>query len=327
MTMSSTRRTFLGVAAGALVRAEAAPKRAQIAITFDLEMSRNFPTWDRLEWDYEKGNLDEPTKLYALRAARRVRERGGVMHFFVVGRVLEQKDVGWLREIIAMGHSVGNHTYDHVNLLATRPDQIQPRFARAPWLLRGREPHEFLRENIRMTSEAMRKRLGIDPAGFRTPGGFPQGLSRREDLQRMLMEQRFGWVSGKYAKHPIGPVGEEPSDAVLDDVREVQSMSQPFRYPETNLLEIPMSPVSDINAFRNGRWPLSGFLRAIRAAVEHVIEKKSVYDFLAHPSCLGIVDPRMQSIDLILDMARDAGDRADIADLNTIAAGFGASHA
>lgn len=93
--------------------AQAGPKKAQIAITFDLEMSRNFPTWDQLEWDYEKGNLDEATKVYALRAARRVRERGGVMHFFVVGRVLEQKDVGWLREIIAMGHSVGNHTYDH----------------------------------------------------------------------------------------------------------------------------------------------------------------------------------------------------------------------
>jgi hypothetical protein len=325
--MQSSRRTFLGAAAGGFVRSQAAPKKAQIAITFDLEMSRNFPTWDQLEWDYQKGDLDEATKLYALRAARRVRERGGVMHFFVVGRVLEQKDVGWLREIIAMGHSVGNHTYDHVNLLATRPDQIQPRFVRAPWLLRGREPLDFLRENIRMTSEAMRNRLGVDPTGFRTPGGFPQGLSGRADLQRMLVELGFGWVSGKYARHPIGPVGEGPSDMVLDGVRDAQSVSQPFRYPETNLLEIPMSPVSDINAFRNGRWPLAGFLRAIHTAVEHVIEKRSVYDFLAHPSCLGVVDPRMQSIDLILDLVREAGDKADVTDLNTIAAGFGASHA
>ena len=172
-----------------------------------------------------------------------------------------------------MGHSVGNHTCDHVNVLATRPDQIQPRFARAPWLLRGREPLDFLRENISMTSEAMRNRLGVDPAGFRTPGGFPQGLSGRADLQRMLVEQGFGWVSGKYARHPIGPVGDEPSNTVLDGIRKAQSESQPFRYPETNLLEIPMSPVSDIGAFRNSRWPLSGFLRAIRTAMEHVIEK------------------------------------------------------
>ena len=78
--MQSSRRTFLGAAAGGFMAAQAGPKKAQIAITFDLEMSRNFPTWDQLEWDYEKGNLDEATKVYALRAARRVRERGGVMH-------------------------------------------------------------------------------------------------------------------------------------------------------------------------------------------------------------------------------------------------------
>jgi hypothetical protein len=178
-----------------------------------------------------------------------------------------------------------------------------------------------------MTSEAMRNRLGVAPAGFRTPGGFPQGLSGRADPQRMLVEQGFGWVSGKYARHPIGPVGEEPSNTVLDGIREAQSESQPFRYPETNLLEIPMSPVSDIGVFRNGRWPLSGLLRAIRTTVEHVIEKRSVYDFLAHPSCLGIVDPQMESLDLILDLVRDARGKADITDLNTIATGVGVAHA
>src|SRR5205807_1143054 len=36
------------------VRNEPAPaRRALVAITLDLEMSRNFPTWDQTHWDYE----------------------------------------------------------------------------------------------------------------------------------------------------------------------------------------------------------------------------------------------------------------------------------
>src|ERR1041384_1925666 len=40
--------------------------QAQIAITFDLEMARNFPTWEQTHWDYEKGNLTEAVKRYAV---------------------------------------------------------------------------------------------------------------------------------------------------------------------------------------------------------------------------------------------------------------------
>ncbi|MEQ1853038.1 MAG: polysaccharide deacetylase family protein, partial [Chthoniobacteraceae bacterium] len=115
----------------------AGDRRALIAITFDLEMSRNFPRWEDTGWDYEKGNLNEETKRYALGAARRVKASGGVIHFFLVGRALEQPDVGWLQEIITAGHPVGNHTYDHVNVLATRSEEIQFRFRRSPWLIEG----------------------------------------------------------------------------------------------------------------------------------------------------------------------------------------------
>ena len=46
--------------------------KALVTITLDLEMSRNFPQWDDTHWDYEKGNLNEPTKSYAMAAARRM---------------------------------------------------------------------------------------------------------------------------------------------------------------------------------------------------------------------------------------------------------------
>src|SRR5262245_63418828 len=96
--------------------------QALVAITLDLEMSRNFPTWDQTHWDYEKGNLDAAAKEYSVQAARRVKARGGRIHFFAVGRVLEQESVAWLEGLVREGHPVGNHTYDHVNVKATRPE-------------------------------------------------------------------------------------------------------------------------------------------------------------------------------------------------------------
>src|SRR5436305_9259346 len=157
------RRTFLATAAsvaaagvgGAAVRGE----KAQVAITLDLEMSRNFPTWETTHWDFEKGNLNAETKAYAVEAARRVKERGGQIHFFVVGRTLEQENVDWLKQLAEDGHPLGNHTYDHVNIRATRPADIQFRFQRSPWLIEGREPAEVIRENIRLTTAAMKSRL------------------------------------------------------------------------------------------------------------------------------------------------------------------------
>ncbi len=88
--------------------------KAQIAITLDLEMSRNFPNWEDTRWDYQKGNLTQAAKEYTVGACRRVKERGGVIHTFVVGQVFEQPDVEWLKQIAAAGHPIGNHTYDHV---------------------------------------------------------------------------------------------------------------------------------------------------------------------------------------------------------------------
>src|SRR5438309_2045196 len=171
------RREFFAVASACLAGAASAKRQAVegqalVAITLDLEMSRNFPTWEQTHWDYEKGNLNEETKKYTVEACRRVKARGGVIHCFAVGRVFEQENVDWLKEIVQAGHPVGNHTYDHVNVLATKPDQLQYRFSRAPWLIEGKTPREVIAENIRLTNAALKRRLGVQPAGFRTPGGF-----------------------------------------------------------------------------------------------------------------------------------------------------------
>jgi peptidoglycan/xylan/chitin deacetylase (PgdA/CDA1 family) len=323
-----SRRSFLASAAGLATAATLAARdhdsagkedrKALVAITFDLEMSRNFPTWEATHWDYEKGNLNDETKKYTLEAARRVKAHGGRLHCFAVGQVFEQASVDWLEQIVQAGHPVGNHTYDHVNVKATRPGDIQHRFRRAPWLIEGKAPREVIRENIRLCSAALKSRLGIDPAGFRTPGGFPDGLADRPDVRRMLLDLDFKWVSSKYPAHPTLREGREPDARVLDGIVQAQRQAQPFTYPG-GLIEVPMSPVSDIVAFRTGRWKLEWFLKAVQLALEWALDSRAVFDFLGHPSCLYVMDPEFKAIELICAMTRKAGDRAALVDLRYVA--------
>lgn len=293
--------------------------KAHIAITLDLEMMGDFPngTIEDAHWGYEKGNLNAETKRYVVEAARRVKARGGVIHFFAVGRVFEQENVDWLREIIQAGHPVGNHTYDHVFVLATKLAAIQTRFKRAPWLIEGKTAAEVIRENIRLTNAALESRVGIKPAGFRTPGGFPDGLNGRTDVQQMLLDFGFEWASCKYPAHPFGEPGK-PTPDLFDAIVKAQAAAQPFVYP-SGLIEVPMSPISDVGAFRNGRWKLGHFLTATRLSVEWAIRERAVFSFLAHPAVLYVKDPEFRAIELICDLVQQAGERAEITDLGTVA--------
>lgn len=319
-----SRRKFLATstlataAMTAGVRAES-KKKALIAISLDLEMARNFPNWTDTHWDYEKGNLNEQAKHYAVEAARRVKAHGGVIHFFLVASALEQENVDWLKEIRDMGHFIGNHTYDHVYVRAERLQDVQFKFARAPWLIAGRKPLDVIRENIQMATAAIRTRLGIEPAGFRTPGGFADGLTTRPDVQKMFLDLGFKWISCKYPPHPnSNPPGTPPTDAIYDGIVKAQNDAQPFRYA-SGLIDVPMSPLSDIVAFRNGKWDLDHFMKGVRLGVEWAIEHGAVYDYLSHPAVLGIRDPGFKTIDMICEIVKKAGDRASIVGLDEMA--------
>jgi hypothetical protein len=209
-----------------------------------------------------------------------------------------------------------------VNVTATKLENIQFRFQRSPWLIEGQKPADVIRENIRLTSAAMKSRLGVDVGGFRTPGGFGPGLADREDIQRMLLDLGFKWISSKYPGHPINPPKEgeppmEPSAELIAGIVAAQAKAQPFVYP-SGLVEVPMSPISDIGAFRTGRWKLEWFLNAIRAGVTWAIDNRACFDFLGHPSCLYVTDPEFKTIDLICDVVEKASTRAKLADLETL---------
>src|SRR4029450_5052461 len=137
----------------------------------------------------------------------------------------------WLKGLAQAGHPIGNHTYDHVNVTAKRPEEIQFRFNRAPCLIDGTQPVEGPREDVRLTTAALKARVGVAPAGFRTPGGFPDGLAERPEVQALCREQGFWWVSSKSPRPPLPEAGKRPTRAVLDGIVAAQAAAQPFVYP------------------------------------------------------------------------------------------------
>ena len=49
------------------------------------------------------------------------------------------------------------------------------------------------------------------------------------------------------------------------------------------------------------------------------IRTGGVFDFLAHPSCLVVEDPTFEAVKLVCDLVKEAGDRAAVVGLDTIA--------
>jgi peptidoglycan/xylan/chitin deacetylase (PgdA/CDA1 family) len=241
-----------------------------------------------------------------------------MIHYFVVGRVFEQESVDWLVQLARDGHPIGNHTYDHVHLKATTPEDTQFRFQRAPWLVAGKSAEQIIRENIQLCTTAMQSRLNIRPAGFRTPGGFHNGLHDAPQVQQMLLDLGFKWVSATYPSHPNTKPGETPTEEVFDGIVKAQAASQPFTYA-SGLIDVPMSPISDIGAFRNGRWKLPHFLEAIRRAVEWTIENGACFDFLGHPVVLYAMDPEFRAIELICELVKKSATRARLVSLDQLA--------
>ena len=135
----------------------------------------------------------------------------------------------------------------------------------------------------------------------------------------MLLKQGFTWVSSLYPPHTCGKPKEQPGDSVYANIVQAQATAQPFVYP-SGLIEVPMSPVSDVTAFRTHYWKLDWFLKAIRLAVEEAIKTGGCFDFLAHPSCLVVEDPTFETVKLICSLVKEAGDRAAIVELGTMAA-------
>jgi hypothetical protein len=135
----------------------------------------------------------------------------------------------------------------------------------------------------------------------------------------MVLECGFDYLTSLVPPHPNTRDGRRPDGAVFQGIVDTQPAAQPFVYP-TGLVEIPINPISDIGAFRTGQWPLDDFVEVTRRSVQWVIDNRAVCDFLSHPSCLYVTDPKFRTIDMICDLVEKANGKAEIVDLRRIAA-------
>jgi len=108
-----------------------------------------------------------------------------------------------------------------------------------------------------------------------------------------LKELGFEWVSSLYPTQPLHHGNGKAECENYNEILATIIKAQPFRFPD-GMLEIPMSPNSDIGAFRTGQWNLEWYLDTLKACLEKNIDKGLVFDFKAHLSCLYVLDTEIR---------------------------------
>ena len=168
--------TAAGVQAEPAVEVTSRPQAEQpalVAITLDLEMSRNFPVWEATEWDYEKGNLNAETKRYTVEVCRRVKaEAAWYTRSPSVGSASNQTSSGCDRL-----PRTAPRRQSHLRPCerqAMRLDGHQARFRRSRGWPR-RTPADLIAENIRLWTIALKDRCGSTWLVFALPAAMPTG--------------------------------------------------------------------------------------------------------------------------------------------------------
>jgi peptidoglycan/xylan/chitin deacetylase (PgdA/CDA1 family) len=190
--------------------------------------------------------------------------------FFICGRTL-------LHALDAIEPLAGSdlfdiqqHTYSHV---VFRDVRYHAEGAETEAVI-PETPHVALREELRFTSELIRKYLGRECVGVRTPFGYYRGLRDRPDLLEIVRDTGHRFVTSWGRNEENG----NPTPWV-----------QPFAYAEegyADLLEIPFQfwldgIWFDANGYGEGR----GFRRALEGAVDEIAERDLVFATAFHEWC------------------------------------------
>lgn len=297
-----------------------------VQLSFDLETVTNFPYWTDF-WNNRKGTIDHATKKYVELINAKCERYGAKAQYFLVGSMFEDPDVDYLKKTVAAGHAVGNHTYTHVNIKAQEVDELRGIFDTVPWRAAGLTAQEAVRQEIKMTTEAIKTQLGVEPKGFRSPGGFVNGLQDAEAVQKMLMEEGFWWVSSHYndcifENHYKPSTFEEFHKVDIDTMTNAFNLSekglQPYRY-NNGLVELPLSGITDVVAWRGYGANLGDWLQMISAGVDYAHEHGILFTLTTHPAVLAAIDPFCQTVDVILQRAMSKGCDVWLPDMEEIA--------
>ena len=108
---------------------------------------------------------------------------------------------------------------------------MQPVYANAPWRAAGLNALECIRREVRQTSAAITEKLGVAPTGFRTPGGFNNGLDDVPEVQDVLAAEGIQYASARFY-YPVDRKQPRPGADVLRRGMETSIDSlRPSRYP------------------------------------------------------------------------------------------------
>ena len=264
-------------------------------------MCTNFPYWTS-QWNHRKGAIDEDSKLYMGKMLDVADKYGVKLQFFLVGTALEDPNIDYLKRMVAEGHAVDNHTYNHVNVKAQDIPQLQPVYADAPWRAAGLNALDCIRREVQQTSSAITAKLGVAPTGFRTPGGFNNGLEDVPAVQELLSDEGMQYASARYY-FPVDIEKKRPSAETLRQAMETSiDTLQPYRYPN-GLPELALAGITDIWAFRVldlDRWE---FIDVLKRGIDHAHANQQVLSLCFHPPVLAVRDPHCDMLDGVLRYA------------------------
>lgn len=147
------------------------PRRREIALTID----------------------DGPHPLYTPKLLQILKQSGVHATFFVVGEQAERYP-DLVRAEIAGGHGVGNHTYDHVNLIKIPP--------------------EYVDTEIKACGDVLTRITGTPPHLFRPPGGeYNRGVAEAVEAEGYKMVL-YSDDPGDYADPGTGVIETRTLDTI-----------------------------------------------------------------------------------------------------------------
>jgi peptidoglycan/xylan/chitin deacetylase (PgdA/CDA1 family) len=187
--------------------------------------------------------------------------------FFVCGRTLLHALDAFEPLAASQLFDVQQHTYSHV---VFRDVRYRAEGAEAEAVL-PETPHVALREELAFTSELIRKYLGRECVGLRTPFGYYRGLRDRPDLLAIVRDTGHRFVTSWGRNEENG----NPTPWV-----------QPFAYGDEgfpDVLEIPFQfwldgIWFDVHGYGEGR----AFRRALEGALDEVAERDLVFATAFH---------------------------------------------
>ncbi len=251
--------------------------RCTIALGWDCEMIGDYHEGEIPVKTH--GRLDEKVIEYTRRIASVAAEAGVPMQFYILGMSLEE-DVALWHDLIAQGHAVDQHTYDHFRL--------------------NHQDTANVIEQVRITSELFKEKLGFYPAGLRGPGGYRNGLDDCPEIYPHLLETGIEFVSSQYATS--GPSSRYDLAADKNAYMGIKHM-QPRRYA-SGLLEIPITGYSDRHFFDTMGRDLNGWIEHLQRCIDFAYDIGGLlYSPALHPDTHARHDPGIETIEAILAYA------------------------